>query len=108
MIHARPDYNRIQDPAVEDRSLLAPGCEPIGADEPVFILRAKDISAPATLSQWAFIHQRNGGSSEMASLAVQHAARMEEWQRTHGAKVATMPGEPTIDWPAHREPGAVR
>lgn len=42
MIHARSDYNRIQDPAVDDPSLLSEGSTPIGVDEPVFLLRAKD------------------------------------------------------------------
>ena len=42
MIHARPDYNRFQDPALHDPSLLGNFCSPIGEDEPVFLFRAKD------------------------------------------------------------------
>ncbi len=42
MIHARPDYNRIQDP-----DNLIPD------DEPVFLLRAKDRTAPAAVDAWA-------------------------------------------------------
>ena len=40
MIHARVDYNRIQDPALENPSLLAGNSKPIASDEPVFLLRA--------------------------------------------------------------------
>ena len=42
MIHARDDYNRIQDPA---------GLIP--ADEPVFLLRGQDPAAPNTVDRWA-------------------------------------------------------
>ena len=42
MIHAREDYNRFQDPAVEDPSLLGEGCSPIAEDEPVMLFRARD------------------------------------------------------------------
>lgn len=94
MKHARADYNRIQDPAVNDPSLLAPGTNAIADDEPVFILRARDISAPAAVKQWAFIHQRNGGDRADATLAVEHARAMEEWADANGgAKVADLPYE---------------
>lgn len=42
MRHARADYNRIQDPL-----------NLIGEDEPVFLLRAKDVSAPFVVRFWA-------------------------------------------------------
>lgn len=37
MIHARPDYNRFQDPAIDDPSLLGEGSTPIRVDEPVML-----------------------------------------------------------------------
>ena len=51
MKHARSDYDRIQDP-----SRIIP------EDEPVFLLRAQDISAPAAVEKWADEHLRHGGS----------------------------------------------
>lgn len=42
MIHARTDYDRIQNP--ENK---------IERDEPVFLLRAKDKFAPSTVRFWA-------------------------------------------------------
>ena len=53
MIHARSDYDRIQDPAVNDPSLLSEGSTPIGEDEPVFLIRAKDKYAVMCLQAWA-------------------------------------------------------
>lgn len=81
MKHARDDYNRIQDPAGK-----------IGADEPVFLLRAQDVSAPETLRFWADEHVRNGGALELAEMAEKHADAMEAWQQTHSAKPADLAG----------------
>lgn len=77
MKHARDDYDRIQDPA---------GLIP--EDEPVFLLRGQDKSAPETLRFWADEHIRNGGSVELAVLAEQQATAMELWQANRGGKVA--------------------
>lgn len=79
MIHAREDYNRIQDPTGK-----------IGADEPVFLLRAQDKSAPATLRFWAEENHRNGGDVTLSELAEAHADAMEQWQRTHFNKPADL------------------
>lgn len=79
MIHARDDYNRIQDPARK-----------IGADEPVFLVRAQDKSAPATLRFWAEENHRNGGDAALSELAEAHADAMEEWQRNHFNKPADL------------------
>lgn len=81
MKHARDDYNRIQDPA---------GL--IGEDEPVFLLRAKDITAPAIVRKWAYAQQAQNGTDEHAvALALAQADAMEAWQREHGCKVADVP-----------------
>lgn len=80
MRHARDDYNRIQDPA---------GLIP--ADEPVFLLRAKDKTAPETLRFWADEHVRNGGDTREAHMAEEHAKAMEAWQAVHGSKIADAP-----------------
>lgn len=82
MIHAREDYNRIQDPEGK-----------IGEDEPVFLLRAKDKLAPATLRDWALKLQAADGDEAMIEAAYIHASRMERWQQEHGCKVPDLPGE---------------
>ncbi len=84
MIHARKDYNRIQDPA---------GLIP--EDEPVFLLRAKDMCAPATVEFWAQLADKYGATPEMTNVALDHARKMEEWQQEHGTQVPDMPSEIT-------------
>lgn len=90
MLHARPDYNRIQDPALHEPSLLAPGTAPFAADEPVFLLRAKDRTAPRVLRAWAALQP---AGSQSTQLALQQAEAMERWQAEHGSKYADLPGE---------------
>lgn len=80
MIHARPDYNRIQDPAGK-----------IGDDEPVFLIRGQDKSGPSTLRFWADNNLALGGDPELSRLAREHAIAMESWQQHHKAKAADLP-----------------
>jgi len=77
MKHARNDYNRIQDPS---------GKIPI--DEPVFLVRGQDVSAPETLEFWAEQNNRNGGDKKLSNLAIQQANRMREWQKQNFCKAA--------------------
>jgi len=74
MIHAREDYNRIQDPAGK-----------IGEDEPVFLLRAKDKCAPDAVRKWAELCKETG-NKHMAQIAYDWANRMEIWAGSNGAK----------------------
>lgn len=76
MIHAREDYNRIQDPANK-----------IAADEPVFLLRAKDELAPGLLMMWADELTTRGGDLNMAKMAQEHAVKMVKWQAINGCKL---------------------
>ncbi len=76
MIHARPDYNRIQDPA-----------NLIGEDEPVFLLRATDKTAPNAIRHWAAMQH----NEDISQLAYAHAIKMEEWQEKNGCKDADLP-----------------
>lgn len=80
MKHARQDYDRIQDPsgAIPD-------------DEPVFLLRAQDVTAPEVLEHWAHLQFNRGGSEEMARMASNHARAMREWQAANGSKLADLP-----------------
>lgn len=77
MRHARQDYNRIQDPE-----------NLIPADEPVFLIRAKDISSVATLRFWAAENERLGADKKLIQKARDWSCEMENWQIKHGCKVA--------------------
>lgn len=92
MIHAREDYNRIQDPA---------GLIPV--DEPVFLLRAQDLLAPTTVRRWAELLREaaNGyyadgnmtdgvAAHDMATVAEDHADAMERYAETHQCKTPDM------------------
>lgn len=80
MKHARPDYDRIQDPA---------GLIP--KDEPVFLLRAQDTCAPHALVEWIESSRALGVDEEMLAAAERQLTAMAEWQREHGHKAADMP-----------------
>jgi len=79
MIHAREDYNRIQDPAGK-----------IGEDEPVFLLRAKDKHAPQTVREWAKMQAADGNTDECVQVAFRWADKMDEWQEKNGSKLADL------------------
>lgn len=79
MKHARDDYARIQDP--ENK---------IGEDEPVFLIRAKDVSGPETLRFWAEENKRNGGDPILSALAYTWANTMTLWQVENGHKPADL------------------
>ena len=92
MIHARDDYNRIQDPEGK-----------IPADEPVFLLRAQDANAPTTVYEWANLAEQTGAAPEIVAMARTHAARMIAWQRANGYKIPDLPPNAKISPP--REAG---
>lgn len=94
MKHARPDYNRIQDPAG-----LIPD------DEPVFLLRGQDMLAPGLLVQYADRLRRSGcGDPKMVAMIRQHAGAMIKWQREHGGgKMADLPKDAPISGAEMRE-----
>jgi len=77
MIHARKDYDRIQDPL-----------EKIGKDEPVFLIRAKDRVSADAVRSWASLNWIAGGDIELSRIAIAHACDMEAWQRRNGSKLA--------------------
>lgn len=80
MIHAREDYNRIQDPEGK-----------IAFDEPVFLLRAKDQTAAQIVRLWAQAQKRLPDADQKAiELAERHAEAIEEWQRNNGCKTADL------------------
>ena len=91
MRHVRADYNQL------DHGELG---EKIGADEPVFLLRASDISAATAVRAWAMKHRQVAEemfgndpraltrANQVAAGAEQHAAFMEAWPNR---KLASVP-----------------
>jgi len=80
MLHARPDYNRIQDPLRE-----------IPQDEPVFLLRGQDVAAPQVVEMWALLAHDAGAKDDIVQAAYEQAQAMRIWQFEHGSKVPDMP-----------------
>lgn len=80
MRHARPDYDRIQDPAGE-----------IPESEPVFLIRGQDLAGPETLRAYAVNAHRAGASNDLIAATLDQARRMEEWQRVNARKTPDMP-----------------
>lgn len=76
MRHARPDYERFQDPA---------GLIP--ADEPVLLIRGQDLAAPATLRSYATHARAHGAAEDIVQAVLKQADRMEDWQAQNVAKV---------------------
>ena len=87
MKHARNDYNRIQDPGLENPDLVPNGSMPIAADEPVFLLRASDITAAQTVLYWARLNEEIKGDENAIKLAKDHAVKMAAWPRKKVADV---------------------
>jgi hypothetical protein len=73
---------------------------PIGDDEPVFILRAKDRHAPDTVRHWAGLCYARGRGDAIASRdARRHADAMEEWGKAHGTQSPDVPGSANTHTP---------
>lgn len=80
MKHARSDYNRIQDPEGK-----------IPEDEPVFLLRAQDVTAPAVVKWWCNLARQHGASENIIEAARSQVDEMIKWQKEHGMKIPDMP-----------------
>lgn len=80
MKHARKDYDRIQDPE-----------NIIPQDEPVFLLRGKDLAAPATIEAWCIEAKKLGAKDDIIELAKVHAEKMREWQRNVESQIPDLP-----------------
>jgi hypothetical protein len=66
--HARTDYDHIQDPSGK-----------IPLDEPVFIIRAQDITGAQIVRDWALLAQHNGAKMDIVQAALDQADAMEAW-----------------------------
>jgi hypothetical protein len=80
MVHARTDYNRIQDP----EKLIAD-------DEPVMLFRAKDVIAPAILAKYADLLRTLHAAPHMIDCVLAQEAKMRQWQQMNGCKLPDMP-----------------
>lgn len=65
-----------------------PGClGKADLDEPLFILRAQDRCAPATVRSWAERAKGAGAPAEKVNEAMVLAVEMEAWQDAHPDRV---------------------
>lgn len=74
----------------QELELLAKGEGCLGKakiDEPVFILRAQDRTAPGLVREWAARVQSHSGTTPKVIEAFALARRMEDWQETNGSKI---------------------
>lgn len=69
MKHARQDYNRIQDPE-----------NLIPENEPVFLLRGKDVAAPAAIEAWIAEAKKYGAKDNILQAAQDQADKMRVYQ----------------------------
>lgn len=70
MKHARPDYNRIQDPANK-----------IPTDEPVFLIRGQDRFGWVVVALYAIIVYLLGQDKELTRMALKQAVEMAAWKK---------------------------
>lgn len=83
MLHLRKDYqSRIQDAANK-----------IPDDEPVFLLRATDLAAPAAVESWAHLAAAHGADPELTARVRAWADDMRAWAAEHadGGKIPDAP-----------------
>ena len=82
--HTRSDYNaRFQD---------LHGIFP--HDEPIFILRAKDLAGPPAVEAWASLAEARGAEAETVQRVREWAQEMRAWaEHNGGAKVPDTPKE---------------
>lgn len=80
MIHARTDYDRIQDPAGK-----------IAEDEPVMLFRARDVLMPALLAKYADLLRLHNADQVMIETVLAHEQATRKWQRMNGCKLPDMP-----------------
>jgi len=82
MIHARKDYQRIQDPLTKDDK----NGKGIGRDEPVFLLRAQDRLFVPMLTAYISMAKLIGCDATMIQMLRQHIETAKLWQLSHPPK----------------------
>ncbi len=81
MLHARKDYQRIQDPLTEKREGKG-----IGKDEPVFLLRAQDRLFIPTLQFYVALAQVVGCGEDLQQSLRVHIEEAKLWNLKHPVK----------------------
>jgi len=76
MIHLRRDYDRFQDPEGK-----------IPENEPVFIIRGQDFTAPDVIYYWGKVARAWGASPELCHRVAEFSDYVARWQQTYGCKV---------------------
>jgi hypothetical protein len=62
------------------KSELADGCMAKASDnEPVFVLRAQDVTSPQVVREWARLAALNGCTPAKVEAALATATAMEQW-----------------------------
>ena len=80
MIHARKDYNCIQDPrAIPSAKSSTPNPHAIPRDEPVFLLRAQDPLFDMMLTTYAMGAQLIGCDPRMIQSVIAHRELARLW-----------------------------
>lgn len=82
MRHLRSDYDPIQDPSGK-----------IGDDEPVFVLRANDPAAPASVRAWADAAEEFGSDPAMCQRVREWSVEMDIY-RTNSESAKLYPDVP--------------
>lgn len=77
MFHARSDYNS----RIQDSENIIP------SDEPVFLIRGKDIVGPSAVEAWADLAERVGASTHIVAAARRQANIMREYQTKNKSNV---------------------
>lgn len=71
MIHERADYN--------ERVKCVDGSIP--EDEPVFLLRGKDMFAEQVIEYWVFLHRHRKAFEDKKEAVLAHAGKMHRYER---------------------------
>lgn len=82
MLHARKDYMSIQDASGR-----------IPEDEPVFLLRSTDVTAPKVVEYWAELAKAAGANEVIVNAALAQAQAMRHHQTRLGSKIPDMKKE---------------
>ena len=92
MLHARPDYMRIQDPGLHDPALLGPGCTPIAEEEPVVLFRAQDKHMKAVLTAYILaLAEDQNTRPDIIESVTHHILRVSAWQQKNPPKTPDLP-----------------
>jgi hypothetical protein len=91
MIHARPDYMRFQEPALENPELLSVGSTPIAEDEPVMLFRARDALFIDVLRHYAELLEQCGSAPHMIKAVYDQIELALDWRNVNGSYYPDIP-----------------